>query len=389
MILVCIRDYVHIIFVNRAFVWISAWFWNGIATVISEDLLAICRRTYMQKLTILISGRCNLDPVLHELHSIQLDVLDLYRILEAQLVSVTSMTTIVNITAFGSISRVILRSRILWCWKFGAFLFRLYQCWLSEISTVISIVLRVVRIISVFISWWIQVCDINVDDLALYLLGAVISIFSFLTHLFSNQNLTRVQINNTGLRLLFYSYFFKTFARGRLLTIVVFIVLIFRLFRGFGAWCLIPYKWTLPILQIFILFVFIIHWNIHGKPVFEALTWWRAIVVIISIPHVAHGDLFFAYTNSGFDVHLSASYAMFQNCSNILNVSSHLKEWDKIQQFCVVGITVPSCYRNGVLGLQHIGTWTIVNYHYVLHLSVHSRQVFRETSIMDWAAISK
>lgn len=61
----------------------------------------------MQKLTVLICGRCNLDPVLHELHSIQLDVLKLYRILEAQLVSVTSMTTIVNIAAFGSSSRVI------------------------------------------------------------------------------------------------------------------------------------------------------------------------------------------------------------------------------------------------------------------------------------------
>lgn len=64
----------------------------------------------MQKLTILISCRCDLDPVLHKLHSIQLDVLDLNRILEAQLVSVTSMATIINITAFRSISRVILIS---------------------------------------------------------------------------------------------------------------------------------------------------------------------------------------------------------------------------------------------------------------------------------------
>lgn len=80
VILVCIRDYIHVIFVKRAFVWISpARFWNGITTIFSLVALAIRGRTYLQKLTILISGRCNLDPVLHELHLIQLDVLKFNR----------------------------------------------------------------------------------------------------------------------------------------------------------------------------------------------------------------------------------------------------------------------------------------------------------------------
>ena len=59
----------------------------------------------MEELTVLLVGV--IFPSLTKRHTVQLDIFKFYRILETQLVSVTSMTAVVNIATLGSPSRII------------------------------------------------------------------------------------------------------------------------------------------------------------------------------------------------------------------------------------------------------------------------------------------